>query len=94
MIEAKNPGAVRLLLGWLMVAGLTLSALMALGFGPDRAGTGGVFYPACVAVLAQGAAAMMMAKRDRERFGWVILLTPLGLMALTALLVLGLMAVG
>ncbi|MBN8552400.1 MAG: hypothetical protein J0L52_05850 [Caulobacterales bacterium] len=94
MIEAKNPGAVRLLLGWLMVAGLTLSALMLLGFGPDRAGAGAIFYPACVAVLAQGAAAMMMAKRGRERLGWVILLTPLGLMALTALIVLALMAVG
>lgn len=73
----RNPAALRLLLGWLTVAGVTLGGLMASGLRS-------LVLMAGVAALAQGVAAMMAAKHGRERLGWIILLTPLGLILLLA----------
>lgn len=79
-LKARNPAAVRLLLGWLGVAGATVGGVMALGLTSLAPLTG-------VAVVAQGVAAMMAAKRGQERLGWIILLAPLALLLSLAALI-------
>lgn len=93
-IPVRNPAALRLLIGWIVIAALTLGGLVLIGFGPGSAGFNSVFLPAIVAVLFQGGAALMAVRRGHARLGWIILLTPTVLLVGTIVLIFGLYLLG
>lgn len=74
--QIRNPAALRLLIGWAVVAVVIFGGLAAAGFLPPHPGFGQVFMPAAAAVLLQGVVALMAAKQGRARLGWIILLAP------------------
>ncbi len=90
----KNPAALRLLVGWAAVALLVLGGLALAGFLPPHPGFSSIFLPAIIAVLVQGGAALMAARRGHERLGWIILLAPVGLFLATILIFFVLFAIG
>ena len=92
--SVRNPAALRLLIGWAVVAALVLGGLAMAGFLPPHPGFRSIFLPAVVAVLFQGGAALMAARRGQVRLGWTILLFPVGLMLATVGLFFVLFAVG
>lgn len=79
----RNPAALRLLIGWVVVSGLTLGGLGLAGFMPPSPAFNTVGVPAVIALLLQGGAALMAAKRGMEKMGWLILLLPSALFLLT-----------
>nr|WP_314435358.1 hypothetical protein [uncultured Brevundimonas sp.] len=84
--KIRNPAALRLLIGWAVVAAVIFGGLAAAGFLPPHPGFGQVFMPAVAAVLLQGVVALMAAKQGRARLGWIILLAPpLAMLAIVAL---------
>lgn len=93
-IQIRNPAAVKLLIGWVVIGTLTLGGLAAAGFMPPHPGFQSIFLPAFVGVMAQGFAAMSAAKRGNARLGWIILLTPQVLMLLLVLVFFILFAIG
>lgn len=93
-LPVRNPAALRLLIGWIVIAVLTLGGLVLIGFGPTSASFRSVFLPAVVAVLFQGGAALMAVRRGHVRLGWIILLSPTALLIATIALVFGLYLLG
>ena len=90
----RNPAALRLLIGWAVIAVLTLGGLILIGFGPASAGFRSVFLSAVVAVLFQGGAALMAVRRGHVRLSWIILLFPTALLVATIVLIFGLYLLG
>jgi hypothetical protein len=84
--RVRNPAALRLLIGWMVVSVLTLGALALVGITPAHPGFATVFIPALIALMLQGGTALMAAKRGHEKLGWVILLAPPALFVLTVVL--------
>lgn len=76
-LQVKNPAALRLLIGWLAMGGIVFGALVLTRMNS-------LFLFAGIALLAQGVAAMSMAKRGNERLGWIIMLMPLIMLLLLA----------
>lgn len=93
-LPVRNPAALHLLIGWIVIAVLTLGGLVLIGFGPASAGFNSVFLPAIVAVLFQGGAALMAVRQGHVRLGWIILLTPTVLLVATIVLIFGLYLLG
>lgn len=75
----RNPAAVKVLIGWVVVAVITLGCLSVLGFGPSDPGFYKLFLPAALCVFVQGLTAMMAVRRGYVQMAWLILLVPLGL---------------
>jgi hypothetical protein len=92
-LPVRNPAALRLLIGWLVIAALTLGGLALAGFLPPHPGFSSIFLPAVVAVLFQGGAALMAVRQGHVRLGWIILLCPTLLLVATLVLVFVLYAV-
>lgn len=92
--RVRNPAAMRLLVGWVAVAVLTLGGLLAAGFMPEHPAFNTVVVPTLIALLLQGGTALMAAKRGHEKLGWIILLAPPLMFVVTVALVLVLIAVG
>lgn len=92
--SVKNPAALQVLLGWLAVGAVILGGLALAGFLPPHPGFQKVFLPAVGALLFQGVAALSAARRGQTRLAWIILLTPLVLLALTVALFFVLFAIG
>jgi hypothetical protein len=91
--RVRNPAAVRLLIGWAVIAVVTLAALAALGIRPDGHPTlVRVFGFAVVALVSQGVAAVMSLRSGRPRLAWIVLLAPQLLMAGLAVVLVLLMA--
>lgn len=90
----RNPAAVRVLVGWAVVAAITLGGLALAGFWPPHPGFASVFLPATVCVLVQGLAALFAVRRGYGRMAWLILLVPLGLSLLLVIGFLVLFAMG
>lgn len=90
----RNPAALRLLIGWLALAALTIGGFAMAGFTPSHPGFNQIVAPAAIALLLQGGAALMAAKRGLERMGWIILLAPPAVFLLTVVLFLVLFAAG
>ncbi len=92
--RVRNPAAVRLLIGWAVVAVVTLGGLALLGIRPDGHPTlVRVFGFAVAALVSQGIASVMAVRTGRVRLAWIILVAPQLLMLGLALLLLLLMAV-
>jgi hypothetical protein len=92
--RVRNPAALRLLIGWAVIAVLTVGGLALAGFMPPHPAFNTVVVPALIALMLQGGTALMSAKRGHEKLGWIILLVPPMLFLATVLLVLVLIAVG
>lgn len=90
----RNPAAMKVIVGWLAVAVVTLGGLALAGFWPPHPGFYSLWLPAAVCVLVQGLAALMAVRRGHERMAWMILLVPLGLSLLLVLTFVVLFAVG
>ena len=90
----RNPAAVKVLIGWLAVATITLGGLALAGFQPPHPGFYTLFIPAAVCVLVQGLASLIAVRRGHERMAWLILLVPLGLSFLLVLTFFVLFAMG
>lgn len=90
--RVRNPAAVRLLLGWAVIAALTLGGLALLGIHPGGHPTLVRTFGFAIAALAsQGVATMMAVRTGRVRLAWIILAAPQLLMLAIALLLLVLM---
>ena len=92
--QIRNPAALRLLIGWAVVAVVIFGGLAAAGFLPPHPGFAQVFMPAAAAVLLQGVVALMAAKRGGARLGWIILLAPPLAMLVIVILFVALFAFG
>ena len=90
----RNPAAVRVLIGWAVVAVVTLGGLASLNFLPPHPGFYTLFIPAVLCLLVQGLAAMMAVRGGHVRMAWMILLVPLGLALLLVIGFLVLFAIG
>jgi hypothetical protein len=93
-IRVRNPAALRVLIGWVVVAALVLGGLALAGFLPPHPGFGSVFVPAAIAVLFQGVAAVTAVRRGHGRLAWIILLIPTALLIATVVLFFVLFAIG
>jgi hypothetical protein len=92
--KVRNPAALRLLIGWVVVAVLVVGGLALAGLMPPHPAFGQVGIPALIALMLQGVTALISAKRGHERLGWIILLAPPLLFVVTVVLVLMLMNAG
>lgn len=90
----RNPAAMRVLIGWAVVAVLTLGGLLLMGFVPGHPGFYRLFLPAVLCVVIQGLVALMAARRGYIQMAWLILLVPLGLSLLLVIGFLVLFAIG
>lgn len=87
-MAVRNPAAVRLLIGWVVIGILTLGGLMAIGFAPHNPGATQIFVFAVVALMFQGGAAMATVKRGHVRLAWIIMLFPQLLMLIVTVVIL------
>lgn len=92
--RVRNPAALRLLIGWAVVAVLTVGGLLAAGFMPQHPAFNTVVVPTLIALLLQGGTALMAAKRGHEKLGWIILLVPPLMLVVTVVGVLALVGAG
>ncbi len=92
--RVRNPAALRLLIGWAVVAALTVGGLLAAGFMPQHPAFNTVVVPTLIALLLQGGTALMAAKRGHEKLGWIILLVPPLMLVVTVVGVLALVGAG
>lgn len=92
--RVRNPAAVRLLIGWAVIAAVTLAGLALLGIRPDgHPALVRVFGFAVVALVSQGVAALMAIRTGRVRMAWIVLVAPQVLMIVLGLTAVLLMAV-
>ena len=61
-MAVRNPAAVRLLIGWVVIGILTLGGLMAIGFAPHNPGATQIFVFAVVALMFAGEASPQEAR--------------------------------
>lgn len=92
--RVKNPAALRVLIGWAVIAAVTLGGLALAGLVPPHPGFGQIFVPAAIAVLFQGVAALSAVRSGHVKLGWIILLLPTVLMLLTVVLFFVVFAIG